>query len=68
VPVLRVNWLGKEKMVNIASYLNDILESKKQGGNPWKKWYSKLSFYFEDKFGPDWKDAQKEFWEKFPFY
>jgi DNA-binding NtrC family response regulator len=62
------SYLPKEKMVDIVSYLNDILESKQQGENSWKRWYSRLSSYFEAKFGADWKDDQKEFWEKFPFY
>jgi DNA-binding NtrC family response regulator len=62
------SYLPKEKMVDIASFLNDILKSKEQGENPWKRWYRRLSSYFEDKFGADWKDDQKEFWEKFPFY
>jgi DNA-binding NtrC family response regulator len=62
------SYLPKEKMVDIASFLNDILKSKERGENPWKRWYRRLSSYFEDKFGADWKDDQKEFWEKFPFY
>ena len=62
------SYLPKEKMVDIVSYLNDILEAKRSGESPWKSWYSRLSSYFEDKFGADWKDDQKEFWEKFPFY
>ena len=62
------SYLPKEKMVDIVSYLNDILEAKKRGENPWKRWYDRLFSYFEDKFKTDWKDDQKEFWEKFPFY
>ena len=62
------SYLPKEKMVNIVSYLNDILELKKRGENPWKRWYDRLSSYLEDKFKTDWKDDQKELWEKFPFY
>jgi DNA-binding NtrC family response regulator len=62
------SYLPKEKMVDIESYLNDILTSKKRGENPWTRWYSRLSSYYEDKFGADWKNDQKDFWEKFPFY
>ena len=62
------SYLPKEKMADIVSYLNDILESKKRGENPWKRWYDRLFYYFEDKFKTDLKDDQKEFWEKFPFY
>jgi hypothetical protein len=55
-------------MVNIASFLEDILEAKKQGKNPWTKWYSKMGSLFEKKFGPEWQKEGNEFWEKFPFY
>jgi DNA-binding NtrC family response regulator len=62
------SYLPKEKMVDIVSYLNDILESKTRGEDPWQRWYERLFSYFEDKFKADWKNDQREFWEKFPFY
>ena len=62
------SYLPKEEMVNIASFLDDILEAKELGKNPWTKWYSKMASFFEKKFGPGWQKDEKEFWEKFPFY
>ena len=62
------SYLPKEEMVNIASFLDDILEAKELGKNPWTKWYSKMASFFEKKFGPGWQKNEKEFWEKFPFY
>ena len=62
------SYLPKEEMINIASYLSDILESKKEGKNPLKNWYSRLSSFFENRLGPHWKADDKEFWERFPWY
>jgi hypothetical protein len=55
-------------MVNIASFLNDVLEAKEQGKSPWDRWYDRMGAFFEKKFGPKWQDDEKDFWEKFPFY
>lgn len=61
-------YLPKEEMVNIASFLEDILEAKEQGKNPWSRWYGRMASFFEKKFGPGWQKDEKEFWERFPFY
>jgi DNA-binding NtrC family response regulator len=61
-------YLPKEEMVNIASFLEDILEAKEQGKNPWTRWYGRMASFFEKKFGPGWQKDEKEFWERFPFY
>ena len=62
------SYLPKEEMVNIASFLNDVLEAKSKGKSPWTRWYDRMGSFFEEKFGSKWKDDDKEFWEKFPFY
>ena len=61
-------YLPKEEMINIVSFLEDILKAKGQGKNPWTSWYGRMSSFFEKKFGPDWQKKDDEFWEKFPFY
>jgi DNA-binding NtrC family response regulator len=62
------SYLPKDEMVNIASFLNDVLEAKEQGKSPWVRWYDRIGSFFEKKFGPQWQEDEKEFWEKFPFY
>jgi DNA-binding NtrC family response regulator len=62
------SYLPKEQMVNIASFLNDILEAKEQGKSTWTRWYDKLGSFFEKKFGENWQKDDPEFWKKFPFY
>lgn len=62
------SYLPKQEMVNIAAFLNDLLEDQKAGKNPWARWYDRMGSFFEKRFGDKWKDNDKEFWEKFPFY
>ena len=62
------SYLPKEEMVNIVSFLEDILEAQEKGKSTWGRWYDRMGSFFEKKFGPDWQNDEKEFWEKFPFY
>ena len=62
------SYFPKEEMSDIESFLNDILQAREKGKNPWIRWYDRMGSFFEKKFGPDWKKNDKEFWEKFPFY
>jgi DNA-binding response OmpR family regulator len=48
------SFVPKEKMANIAVFLNDILEAQEKGKSLWWRWYDRLADYFEKKFGPDW--------------
>ena len=61
-------YLPKEEMVNIASFLCDVFEAQEEGKNTWVRWYERMGAFFEKKFGSQWQDDKKEFWEKFPFY
>lgn len=61
-------YVPKEKMYEITTYLNDILEAKEQGKNFWSRWLGRFEVYFDEKFGPDWKDKDKDFWNKYSSY
>lgn len=50
------SFVPKEKMVNITTFLNDILEAKEKGKNLWWRWFDRLADYCEKKFGPDWQE------------
>jgi DNA-binding NtrC family response regulator len=62
------SYIPKDEMVNIATYLEDIIEAKEQGRNPWWRWYDRLAGFFEKKFGMDWQENNKEFWDKFRYH
>jgi DNA-binding response OmpR family regulator len=61
-------YVPKEKMTEITTYLNDILEANEQGKNFWSRWLDRFEVYFDKKFGPDWKDKDKDFWTKYSSY
>ena len=53
------SYLPKDKMTNITTYLNDILEAKEKGKSFWWRWLNRLEDYFDDKFGPDWQEKHQ---------
>ena len=58
-------YVPKDKMSEIGSFLEDILRSQKKGTKKVGKWFERLEAFFEEKFGPDWKEkTDPEFWKK----
>jgi hypothetical protein len=61
-------YVPKDEMQNIATYLNDILEAQEKGKHFWWRWLERIgNAYCEKRFGPDWKEKDKTFWEKFEY-
>ncbi len=56
-------FVPKEKMAQIESILNDVLEAKEKGDNYWSRWLERMGDYYERRFGPNWKESHKDFWE-----
>jgi DNA-binding NtrC family response regulator len=61
-------FVPKEEMGNIEMFLNDVLEAKERGHNLWGRWLERLDGYYIKRFGPRWKDHDKDFWENFPYH
>lgn len=49
------SYVPKEKMANIAVYLNDVLEAKEKGKHFWWRWLERFGPFYERRFGPDLK-------------
>ncbi len=62
------SYLPKEEMANITTFLEEILEAKEKGKHFWWRWLDRWGSYYDKKFGEDWKDKDKEFWDKFRYY
>lgn len=63
----------KDEMDKIAIFVADVLEAIEKKKNPWSRWYSRLGGFYDKRFhGTDWREKEKEFWEKklkeIPFY
>ncbi|MFP4087718.1 MAG: response regulator [Desulfobacteraceae bacterium] len=60
------SYLPKEEITHIATFLNDVLEAREKGENPWGPWQERLpASYFEKRWGAAWQDTDQDFWERF---
>lgn len=60
-----ISYLPKETLAELDELLNSLLETFERGDPPWKLLFAKLGDYFDKRFGPDWKDKDREFWSEF---
>lgn len=58
-------YVPKEKISEIPVFLADILRSREEGNLREEKWLTRLKPYFDRKFGPDWQEKYKAFWNGF---
>jgi DNA-binding NtrC family response regulator len=62
-------FVPKEKMNEIVTYLEDVLESEEQGKSSWLRWAERFTEYYNEKFGPKWWDSHnKEYWKHFGYW
>jgi CheY-like chemotaxis protein len=57
-------YVPKEKITDIATYLEDVLEAKEKGKSFWWRWFDRFAAYYDRKFGPRWQEPEKDIWEK----
>ena len=60
-----ISYLSKEHLSVLDSLINELLNKQKQGRSTWKFSFEKLGSSFNKRFGNNWKDDDKEFWDKF---
>jgi CheY-like chemotaxis protein len=60
-----ISFLPKEKMADLDHLLDNLMAAVETGKEPWGILFDELAGYFDRKFGPDWKENNKEFWENF---
>ena len=55
----------KDEMKNIDVFVADIIEAKEKKKNVWVRWYDRLGSFYDERFtGPNWREKEKEFWDK----
>jgi len=62
------SFVPKEEIENIVTYLNDVLEAQKEGKNLLWRWMERFNDFYNRKFGLNWKDRDKDFWESLKYY
>ncbi len=58
-------YVPKDEINRISTFVADVLEAKEKNKNPWVRWFDRLGTSFDVIFtGPNWREDEKEFWEK----
>jgi len=60
-----ISFLPKERMADLHRFINKLIEAIESGKEPWKILFDELAGYFDEKFGPNWKEENKPFWDEF---
>jgi DNA-binding response OmpR family regulator len=60
-----ISYLPKEKLADLDAVLNELLAANERGEPPWKLLFEKLGAFFDERFGPGWKEKDKAFWSEF---
>ena len=62
------SFIPKDKIMDIAVFLTDILEGQKKGKRFWWRWLDRFADYYDRRFGPNWQEKDKDFWEKLKYF
>ena len=58
-------YMPKDRIVDIPSFLADLLEAHQGSIEKQGKWFNRLRPFFDKKFGSGWREKDKEFWDDF---
>ena len=60
-----ISYLPKETLAELDTLLEEIMSAYEKGTPPWELLFDKLGTYFDERFGPGWKEKDREFWSDF---
>lgn len=58
-------YVPKDKLMDMPTYLNDVLEAREQGKKVWWRWLDRFGAYYNKKFGTNWRKVDEDFWKNF---
>jgi DNA-binding NtrC family response regulator len=58
-------YVPKDKLMDMPTYLNDVLEAREQGKKVWWRWLDRFGAYYNKKFGANWRKVDEDFWKNF---
>ena len=59
------SYIPKDKIAEIDVYLREVFLAKEKGIEKSGLWFSRLSSFFDNRFGHGWKNKDKKFWSEF---
>ena len=61
-------YVPKDEINNIDVFVADVIEAREQKKNVFVRWYERLSGFCDNRFGPNWKEEDREFWDNLISY
>lgn len=58
-------YMSKEKMVEMEEFIGDLIMAREKGQKHEHLWLEKQGPYFDDKFGKNWREKDRRFWNQF---
>lgn len=59
------SYIPKDKLADIATYVEDVLSLKRRKKTDRQSWFSKLKPFFDKTFRKGWRDEDRDFWDEF---
>ena len=59
------SYVPKDKITDIDIFLAEVIEVAQKSAEKRGAWFSRLKPFFDKKFGPGWREKEKEFWKDF---
>lgn len=59
------SYIPKDKLSDVPHYLAEMLKAAESGEIREGTWFTRLKPFFDKKFGPNWRDKHREFWDEF---
>ncbi len=60
-----ISYLPKETLSQLDTLLSELFSAHERGEPTWKLLFERLGDFFDQRFGPGWKDKDGEFWSSF---
>jgi DNA-binding NtrC family response regulator len=61
-------YVPKDEINKIDVFVADVIEAREKKKNVFVKWYERLGSFCDNRFGPNWKEEDSEFWKNLISY
>jgi DNA-binding NtrC family response regulator len=61
-------YVPKDEINKIDVFVADVIDAREQKKNVFVRWYERLSGFYDNRFGPEWREEDREFWDNLISY
>ena len=60
-----ISYIPKETLADLDELLAELIQAHEAGEPPWKLLFDRFGDFYDKRFGSDWKENNKDFWDDF---